>query len=619
MKNISCAAAVVALFFSLNAYAAYEDYNQRYGEYRFNQLPEKGAVSKTVWVGQWWSYKKDGVAHRFNADYDTKVYQPIEDQADWAQLSPAEKMDYYLGRQDKIDYDNLKTYIDKAGEIGTEIDEWIETRRELVHKLNKMIEEHSGDSSWKWSDTEEGKEYVELGEKIDEKKKALEELEVNVDTAYEWEVMEHGNGQFGVQYWWGHCNAWAAAACVEPEPLVPDSAQDGAVPIKDIPFNVGDVKGLLTEAWMECNSSFFGSRNERHDDEADRGGIDYRDVTPAAFHIFFADQIGNRDKAFVIDEFTGAEVWNQPVKAYWTACEPQYEIDDQGSATAEPTEVKLTHYGGWYGGDPEVKSLGEKEVYPVLCTSTVHWMSDGVAHDAVTADYRFDDFTEENFRSGSYVSSHFGGHVAIRTLSYVLWLDRPMGDESAHIIGDGEWNHGATWDYAHAHPDFMWQPTANSNNSGRDYENPFVDYEILKSEIQPQLLADHDNPEVEAHEFASTDTPLDIPDGGPGNTVGEPVTSVINIGDELDVNEMQVRVEITHTYISDVQITLTSPEGKEAVLRKFGLGGGADDIHETYDVKDFDGERATGEWTLKVSDYWAADTGTLDSWTILAK
>jgi subtilisin-like proprotein convertase family protein len=612
MRISSIVSALVVVLFASSAMAAYEDYNKRYGEYRFGKLPEKGSVSKTVWVGQWWSYKKDGIATRFNGSSGMQDYTPVGEGGDRTKLSPAEKFDIYAGREDKINYEDLKTYIEKSKEIGKDVDGWIEERRDLIYTINRMIEENKDNPDFKWAETEEGKKYQELAEKIDEKKKELADLSVAIDTATEWEVMNHGNGQFGVQYWWGHCNAWAGAACVEPEP-----AKD--VELNGVTFNVGDVKGLLTEAWMECSSSFFGSRNEAHKNEQDRDSIDYNDVTPAAFHIFFADQIGLRDKAFVIDEFTGQEVWNQPVKSYWSKCEPQYEVAEDGTATPEKVAVTLTNYGGWYSQTPEVKQLGEQEVYPVLCTTTIHWMSDGVAHDAVTADYRFDQMTYENYSNGYWVKSNHSDHVAIRTLSYVLWLDKPMTDENASIYGDGEWNHGETWDYAHAHPDFMWQPTANVNQSNRDYENPYIDYDTIANEILPKMLAEHDDPEVEPGTFASQDTPIEIPDGGPGNSLGEAITSTINIESSLAIHEMTVDVDITHTYIGDLQVTLTSPGGKEAILKKFGLGGGDDDIVETYDVKDFNAEELAGTWTLKVVDQWGEDTGTLNSWSLSAK
>ncbi len=613
MKKLTFLAGIVTLLFSLQALAAYEDYNKRYGEYRFGKLPEKAAVSKTVWVGQWWSYKKDGVATRFGGTGGVGTYEPIADAAKARYMSPAEKLDKYLGRYDKIDFKAIKDYLDKKKAVESDVDQWIEERRELVYKLNRMIEEKSGDTTFKWQDTEEGKKYVDLGKKIEEKQGELKKISLTVDTAYEWEVINHGNGQFGVQYWWGHCNAWAGAACVEPEP-----AKEAT--IKDIPFNPGDVKGLLTESWMECNSSFFGTRNEHHDNAEDREKIDYKDVTPAAFHIFFADQIGNRDKAFVIDEFTGQEVWNQPVKAYWAKCEPQYEIGQDGKAVAEKVDVTLTNYGGWYGGTPALEKLGEKSVYPVLCSTTIHWMSDGVAHDAVTARYEFDKMTYDNFTSGSWVHSQLEDHVDLRTLTYVLWLDKPMTDSDARIIGDGQWNHGATYDYAHAHPDFLWQPTANSTDGGRDYENPYVDYDVLAKEILPLLLKDAENPEVPATgEFASTDTPMDIPDGTENGDPGAPAVSVIKVDSAAEIGNMEVDVDITHTYIGDLRITLSGPNGKEAVLKKFDEGSSADDIRKSYDVKEFNGLKLAGDWTLTVVDTFAQDTGRINSWKIRVK
>lgn len=596
-------AILISVLFAANAFAAYEDYNKRYGEYRFNKLPEKASVAKTIWVGQWWSYKADGMANRYRGGYGLTKYQPLPEGEDLDKLSPAEKLDMYLERMDKIDYDKIKAYIDEKDKVENDVDAWIAERRELVYKLNKMIGE---DPSLNWKETEEGKKYIKLGEDIEEKQAALKDLDFDADTAYEWEIKEHGNFQFGVGSWWGHCNAWAAAAVIEPEP-VRDAEING------VPFNVGDVKGLLTEAWMECNSSFFGTRCERHTEEDEREKISYQDVTPAAFHIFFADQIGNQDKSFVIDAFTGDEVWNHPVKSYWTQCEPQYEVEQDGTATAEKVNVKLTHYGGWAGGEPEIKELGEKDVYPVLCTTAIHYMSDGVAHDAITEPYDFDAMTWDKYKT--YYSKHFSK----RTLTYVLWLSHPEDSDEARIIGDGQWNHGATSGYTDLHPDFLWQPLGNTNNSGRVYENEFVDYDVLANEILPKTLAEADDPEVEPEGFVSTDTPVTIPDGLGSEQPGEPALSTINVAGDITIATMTVTVDIAHTYIADLRITVTGPNGKEVELKPFGEGGGDDDVKRTWDVKDFDGQDGAGAWILKVLDNWNADTGTINSWSMTIK
>ena len=50
MKNMQIKALVFLLALAFALPAAAQNYNTRYGETRFGSLPEKGAVSKTVWV-----------------------------------------------------------------------------------------------------------------------------------------------------------------------------------------------------------------------------------------------------------------------------------------------------------------------------------------------------------------------------------------------------------------------------------------------------------------------------------------------------------------------------------------------------------------------------------------
>uniref|UniRef100_UPI0038F696AF proprotein convertase P-domain-containing protein n=2 Tax=Bacteria TaxID=2 RepID=UPI0038F696AF len=45
-------------------------------------------------------------------------------------------------------------------------------------------------------------------------------------------------------------------------------------------------------------------------------------------------------------------------------------------------------------------------------------------------------------------------------------------------------------------------------------------------------------------------------------------------------------------------------------------GGSADDLVQSYALADFNGEVATGDWTLYVEDTYAADTGTLNNWSL---
>lgn len=584
--------------------------NDGYGETRWNNLPLKGHVSKPIWVGSWWAYSHDGIAYRV---HDSAATSGIWDWQDYGKkwtrwdsraledLSPAEKYDHLVGRADKIDYDALIERAKKVDELREEVSTAIERRRELVRVLNKMIKDNSGDPSFNWQDTDEGKEYVELGETVDEKNAEVAALPVDIDTAFEWEVLSHGSAQFGLDSWFGHCNAWAAAAIMEPEPRR-STVVDG------IEFTGGDVKAYLTELWMEQHSSFHGSRNNYHESEEARDAIDFKDVTPAAFHIFFADQIGNRDKSFVIDRYTGSQVWNQPTKAYRAKAEALYSTDaETGEARPMEREVVYTKYG--YNG-ASLEERGKMEVYPVLVTTTIHWVTDGLPHETLTLPYDAN-IDDETFADHHDIEALFDKQIEMRTLTYEIWLDKPMDDPEARIVGDGQWEHGSATGYAHLHPDFMWQPIANVNNS-RDYENELIDYDKVVQDILPGTLEPADDPEVDALTFRYEGSAVDIPDADKAN----PATASLEVDVDLPIQLLTVTVDISHTYIGDLQIQLTGPSGTVAILKPFGDGGGADDVKKTYDVKEFDGEPARGTWTLSVADQWRQDTGAINTFSL---
>ncbi len=112
-------------------------------------------------------------------------------------------------------------------------------------------------------------------------------------------------------------------------------------------------------------------------------------------------------------------------------------------------------------------------------------------------------------------------------------------------------------------------------------------------------------------EYDSTDTPLPIPSGPPAG-----INSTINVTQPMILDEVQVDLNITHTWIGDLLVTLTSPTGTTVVLHNRS-GGSADNIHQTYTFStQFTGQQAAGPWVLHVDDNFSADTGTLDSWTL---
>ena len=112
------------------------------------------------------------------------------------------------------------------------------------------------------------------------------------------------------------------------------------------------------------------------------------------------------------------------------------------------------------------------------------------------------------------------------------------------------------------------------------------------------------------HTYTSADTPISIPDN---NSTG--IESSIYVPDSATVTEFKVTVNITHTYIGDLIVTLVAPDGSTATLSN-REGGSADNINQTWTITPSSAMNIQGTWKLKVSDNAAYDTGTLDSWSL---
>jgi subtilisin-like proprotein convertase family protein len=108
----------------------------------------------------------------------------------------------------------------------------------------------------------------------------------------------------------------------------------------------------------------------------------------------------------------------------------------------------------------------------------------------------------------------------------------------------------------------------------------------------------------------SNDTAVDIPDNAPDG-----VTSVITVGDDITIFDSNTYVNISHTWIGDLIVTLTSPSGTSAILHN-KAGGSDDNIDQTFNSSVFNGESTLGDWLLTVVDTAAADTGNLNNWSL---
>jgi subtilisin-like proprotein convertase family protein len=111
-------------------------------------------------------------------------------------------------------------------------------------------------------------------------------------------------------------------------------------------------------------------------------------------------------------------------------------------------------------------------------------------------------------------------------------------------------------------------------------------------------------------------TPLAIPDNfTPG------IASTLEISESGPIVGVEVAVDITHTWIGDLQVALISPQGTRVLVHN-RAGGSRDNLRQTYTLADtsameaFVNEPAQGEWTLVVADRARRDEGTLNRWRL---
>lgn len=135
----------------------------------------------------------------------------------------------------------------------------------------------------------------------------------------------------------------------------------------------------------------------------------------------------------------------------------------------------------------------------------------------------------------------------------------------------------------------------------------------------------------------------------PGASISfdDPATvDTITVADDVTVADVDVFVDITHSWTGDLDISVASPEGTSVVLIEDPCVGSLfDDLAATFDdeggaappegdcsetppavagnitaagsLSDFDGEAADGDWILTVVDDESDDDGTLNTWCVL--
>lgn len=177
------------------------------------------------------------------------------------------------------------------------------------------------------------------------------------------------------------------------------------------------------------------------------------------------------------------------------------------------------------------------------------------------------------------------------------------------------------WDFSGGAPDaFVEDPGAIAFNTPGAFPVTFTvtDNGGKQSSVSVKILVIGSEEDVVTYEVDSADTPISIPDNQPAG-----VSSIVLANTGKYIVEVNVSVNITHTYIGDLIVSVESPSGTNVKLHDRS-GNSSDNIITTYDTQTapserlnaFAGENPQGIWTLRVSDNDFIDVGTLNGWQL---
>src|SRR5690606_2301705 len=116
------------------------------------------------------------------------------------------------------------------------------------------------------------------------------------------------------------------------------------------------------------------------------------------------------------------------------------------------------------------------------------------------------------------------------------------------------------------------------------------------------------------------------------------ITSTITLMNDLPVADINVNLDLTHTFLADLEVSLISPAGTRVILVSNSCGGNQD-ILATFDdsaegficgstpaiqgtvrplssLAAFNGESTYGDWILEVKDIAASDGGSLNAFSM---
>jgi subtilisin-like proprotein convertase family protein len=167
--------------------------------------------------------------------------------------------------------------------------------------------------------------------------------------------------------------------------------------------------------------------------------------------------------------------------------------------------------------------------------------------------------------------------------------------------------------------DYYWRVLPKNTSCGGVFSTPFT----------------FETGQVACAEFSSADVPVAI------SVTGAPsITSTLTVADDLTISDLNITMNISHTWINDLSATLESPAGTQVqIFTNPCASASILNINATFDdsgaavvcganpgisgvvmsqelLSAFAGESSAGIWTLYIDDEYDQDGGALNSWSL---
>lgn len=124
-----------------------------------------------------------------------------------------------------------------------------------------------------------------------------------------------------------------------------------------------------------------------------------------------------------------------------------------------------------------------------------------------------------------------------------------------------------------------------------------------------------------------------------GPNSGTVTESIINMPDTFTISDVNVTINLTHTWVGDIDIKIIGPDGTEVVLSDRKGSSGDNYTNTTFDsdasqaissgtppytgtfspdgdLADFNGKQSNGDWKLVITDNASGDGGNLLNWSL---